>query len=346
MRQKVPGSGLLQSRPYPARLSLVIPIYNEEAAVPFLREAICRFLVELQGQAEVILVNDGSTDSTLGLLVEWAQKDARVKVLNLSRNFGHQFALTAGLDYSTGDAIVTVDGDLQHPLEVVHRMIEGYCQGYDVVFGQRQVSLGETWIKRFTAWFFYRFMRTFIHRELPADAGDFRLLSRSCLNCLQQMRETHRFLRGMVTWVGFPQIGIPYEQPARIAGKTKYPLSKMLAFAWTAATSFSPLPLRIGTWLGVIVTLAGLGVAIHAVLAKIFGWFVVPGWSSLTVLVSVLGGATLMSIGVVGEYVGKLYEQTKNRPLYIVAQTVNVGTEQKTGAETRSHAGYNSPPAT
>jgi glycosyltransferase involved in cell wall biosynthesis len=335
MRQVKPSSYLLQPRPYPERLSLVIPLYNEEAAIPFLRDALRRFLPGLRCETEFILVNDGSTDSSLKLLVEWAQQDARIKVLNFSRNFGHQIALTAGLDYSTGDAIVTVDGDLQHPLEVVHRMIDGYCQGYDVVFGQRQVSLGETWIKRFTAWLFYRFMRAFIHRELPADAGDFRLLSRPCLNSLQQMRETHRFLRGMVTWVGFPQIGVPYEQPPRIAGKTKYPLSKMLAFAWTAATSFSALPLRAGTWLGVIVTLAGLGVAIHAILAKICGWFVVPGWSTLTVLVSVLGGATLMSIGVVGEYVGKLYEQTKNRPLYIVAQTVNVVTDHKAETETR-----------
>jgi len=156
------------------------------------------------------------------------------------------------------------------------------------------------------------------------DSGEFRLLSRSCLNGLQQMRETHRFLRGMVAWVGFPQIGIQYEQLPRVAGSTKYPLPKMINFAWTAATSFSILPLKASTWLGVIVTLVGFGEALHALLAKIFHWYVVPGWTSLTVLISILGGATLVSIGVLGEYVGKLYEQMKSRPLYLVSQTVNV----------------------
>jgi glycosyltransferase involved in cell wall biosynthesis len=336
MRQKVPASSLLQSRPYPPRLSLVIPVYNEEAAVPFLREAICRFLAELQGEAEVILVNDGSTDSTLGLLVEWAQRDARVKVLNFSRNFGHQIALTAGLDYATGDAVVVLDADLQDPLDAIHRMIERYCEGYDVVYGQRMARRGETTFKRFTAWLFYRLMRRFVHEELPLDAGDFRLLSRPCLSALQRMRETHRFLRGMVTWVGFPQVGVPYERSPRVAGTTKYPLSRMVVFAWTAATSFSTLPLKASIWLGAIATLLGLGESVHALLAKLFHWYVVPGWSSLTVLISLLGGATLVSIGVLGQYVGKLYEQTKNRPLYIVSQTVNVDAAQR--AEPKTHA--------
>jgi dolichol-phosphate mannosyltransferase len=242
----------------------------------------------------------------------------------LSRNFGHQIALTAGLDYATGDAIVTMDADLQHPLNVIHGMIARYCEGYDVIYGQRQVRPGENWLKRITAWLFYRFMSAFIDEDLPVDSGEFRLLSRSCLNGLQQMRETHRFLRGMVAWVGFPQIGIQYEQLPRVAGSTKYTLPKMINFAWTAATSFSILPLKASTWLGVIVTLVGFGEALHALLAKIFHWYVVPGWTSLTVLISILGGATLVSIGVLGEYVGKLYEQMKSRPLYLVSQTVNV----------------------
>jgi glycosyltransferase involved in cell wall biosynthesis len=324
-----PDSCLLNSRSYPAKLSLVIPVYNEEAVLPFLRSAISKFMSEIQDEIEVILVNDGSTDSTLEQIVEWAKQDARVRVVNFSRNFGHQIALTAGLDYATGDAIVTLDADLQHPLNVIHRMIQRYCEGYDVIYGQRQVRLGETWFKRLTAWFFYRLMRTFIHKDLPVDSGDFRLLSRSCLNGLQQMRETHRFLRGMVTWVGFPQIGVQYEQQPRVAGSTKYTFEKMVKFAWTAATSFSILPLKASTWLGVIVTLVGLGEALSALLAKIFHWYVVPGWTSLTVLVSILGGSTLVSIGVLGEYVGKLYEQTKSRPLYLVSQTFNIGQAKK-----------------
>ncbi len=318
------GDYALQSRPYPQLLSLVIPAFNEESVVPHLRRALEGFLAEVKGPAEVIVVNDGSHDSTFALLAAWANEDPRIKVVNLSRNFGHQSASTAGLDYATGDAVVLLDADLQDPLETIHVMIERYCEGYDVVYGQRVARQGETLFKRFTAWLFYRLMRGLVYRDLPVDAGDFRLLSRNCLDGLQQMRETHRFLRGMVAWVGYPQIGVPYERAARVAGETKYPLYKMLRFAWTAATSFSVLPLRATAILGIIVMLLGLEEAIRATLAHVFHWYAVPGWSSLTVLVSVIGGATLLGIGILGEYVGKIYEQTKNRPLYLVSRTLNV----------------------
>src|ERR1700689_2986441 len=320
---------LLQPRPYPARLSLVIPMYNEGLVVPFLTSGLEQFMTEVRGEAEVVLVNDGSTDSTLQQIVEWAQRNQRIKVINLSRNFGHQIASTAALDYATGDAVVLLDADLQDPLNVIHQMIERYRGGFDVVYGQREARRGETFFKRSTAWLFYRFMKTFVHKDLPVDAGDFRLLSRQCLDGLQQMRETHRFLRGMVAWVGFPQIGVSYERSPRVAGSTKYTTRKMLQFAWTAATSFSILPLKASTFLGVVVTLMGLEEAIRAVFSKFFHWYAVPGWSSLTVLVSIIGGATLMSIGVLGEYVGKLYEQRKNGPLYLVSQTMNVNAKAK-----------------
>lgn len=336
MQQADKNFYLLQQRPYPAKISLVIPMYNEEAVVPFLRGALEQFLNELHGEVEVILVNDGSKDSTLQMIVQWAQQDHRIKILNFSRNFGHQIAGTAGLDYASGDAVVLLDADLQDPLPVIHQMIERYCEGYDVVYGQRGARPGETQFKLLTAWLFYRFMRTFVHKDLPVDTGDFRLLSRPCLSALQTMRETHRFLRGMVAWVGFSQIGVRYERSPRVAGSTKYPLRKMLKFAWTAATSFSILPLKASTWLGVIVTLMGLEEAVRAFLANIFHWYVVPGWSSLTVLISVIGGATLISIGMLGEYVGKIYEQGKNRPLYVVSQTVNIGST--TDVETNIHA--------
>ena len=234
MPQADDNSYLLRERPYPSRLSLVIPLYNEEASAPFLCTAINKFMSEVSCETEVILVNDGSTDLTLRTIAEWAGCDTRIKVVTLSRTFGHQAALTAGLDYATGDAIVTLDADLQHPLHVIHSMIERYCEGYDVIFGQRQVSPGEKWFKRFTSWLFYRLMRTFIYQGLPVDSGDFRMLSRPCLNGLQEMRETHRFLRGMVAWVGFPQIGIRYKQMERVAGSTKYTIRKMVAFAWTS----------------------------------------------------------------------------------------------------------------
>jgi dolichol-phosphate mannosyltransferase len=303
-------------------------MHNEEAAAPFLRRALERFMAELQGEVEVVLVNDGSSDSTLAGITAWADEDPRVKVIHLSRNFGHQIASTAGLDFASGDAVVLLDADLQDPLEVVHEMIARYREGYDVVYGQRKSRSGETPFKKFTAWLFYRLMRILVFEDLPVDTGDFRLISRPCLDGLQQLRETHRFLRGMVAWVGYPQIGVPYERAPRVAGRTNYSLGKMLAFAWTAATSFSAAPLRLSILLGVVAALFGLEEAARAVLAHLLHQYSVPGWTSLMVVVSVIGGAILISIGILGEYVGKLYEQTKNRPLYLVARTFNLGASQ------------------
>jgi dolichol-phosphate mannosyltransferase len=314
---------LLRPRLDPIRLSLVIPMYNEEAAIPFLRAAVTEFLCDLPCHAEVIVVNDGSTDATLVKVAEWAAEDARVKLIHLSRNFGHQLAAAAGLDYATGDAIVLIDADLQDPLSVIHEMLERYRQGYDVVYGQRAARSGESVFKRFSAWAFYRLMRTIVDRHLPVDAGDFRLLSRECLDGLQQMREQHRFLRGMVAWVGYPQCAVKYRRDPRVAGSTKYPLSKMLRFAWTAATSFSTLPLQIGIVLGMLAGLIGIEEAIRAIVALLSGR-TVPGWTSLMVIICVLGSALLISIGIVGQYVGKVYEESKGRPLYLVARTFNV----------------------
>jgi dolichol-phosphate mannosyltransferase len=199
-------------------------------------------------------------------------------------------------------------------------MIDRYCDGYDVVYGQRESRAGESAWKRFTAWAFYRIMCALVYRELPPDVGDFRLISRTCLDAISHMRETHRFLRGMVAWVGFPQAAVPYRREPRAAGITKYPLRKMLAFSWTAATSFSTLPLRLSMIFGAMVGVLGIEEGIRAALAHFLGWYTVPGWTSLTVLVSLIGSALLISIGILGEYVAKLYEQSKGRPLYIVAR--------------------------
>jgi len=323
MSQEKKTFHILQARPYPGKLSLVIPMYNEEAVVPLLRPALEEFLREIPCETEVILVNDGSQDSTLAQIAQWAGGDRRVKVVHFSRNFGHQYACTAGLDFASGDAVVVLDADLQHPLAVIHQMIARYCEGYDVAYATGLVREGESWFKRSTAWLFYRLMRRLVYKSLPPDAGDFRLISRECLRGLRQMRETHRFLRGMVAWVGYAQVPVPYQRSPRAAGKSKYSLSKMLSFAWTAATSFSTLPLRISTFMGLIVTLFGLMEAARAVLAHLFHWYTVTGWTSLIVTICVIGGTLLISIGVLGEYVGKLYEQSKDRPLYLVAKTLN-----------------------
>jgi len=322
---------LLRVRPYPAKLSLVVPVYNEEPVLPYLRSEIDRFKSEVRSSVEVVLVNDGSSDGTLDYLVEWTASDSGIKTLHLSRNFGHQIAATAGLDYATGDAVVLLDADLQDPLAVIHQMIERYCEGYDVVFGQRDSRSGESAFKRFTAWAFYRLMRALVDDRLEVDAGDFRLISRPCLDGLKQMRETHRFLRGMVTWVGYAQIGVKYHRQARAAGSTKYPIRKMLAFSWTAATSFSTVPLRLSTMLGIVIGLFAVEEGVRATLAHVFGWYTVSGWSSLMVVTSGIGSSMLICIGVVGEYVAKLYEQAKGRPLYLVARTFE-GPESRDGS--------------
>jgi dolichol-phosphate mannosyltransferase len=192
---------------------------------------------EVGCETEIILVNDGSYDATIEKLSGWAREDPRIKVVHFSRNFGHQFACTAGLDYASGDAVVVLDADLQHPLPVIHQMIERYCEGYDVAYAAGLVRDGESWFKKFSAWLFYRLMRTMVYSRLPADAGDFRLISRDCLDGLQQMRETHRFLRGMVAWVGYAQIAIPYERAARVAGQSKYSLGKKPAVQFWPTSS-------------------------------------------------------------------------------------------------------------
>src|SRR5450759_3682293 len=279
---------------------------------------------EVSAELEVILVNDGSSDRTIDKIAGWAAEDRRIKVLQLSRNFGHQIASTAGLDYATGNAVVLIDADLQDPLPVVHQMIERYREGYDVVYGQREARQGESAFKRLTAWAFYRVMRILVYKRLPLDAGDFRLISRDCLDGLKRMRETHRFLRGMVAWVGYPQFALKYQRANRIAGETKYPLRKMLALAWTAATSFSTVPLQISIVLGLITGIIGIEEGIRAILAALFGWYSVPGWTSLMVVTSIIGSALLISVGILGQYVGKIYEQSKERPLYLVSRTFNV----------------------
>jgi polyisoprenyl-phosphate glycosyltransferase len=309
-------------RHYPAALSLVIPLYNEEMVVAHLRAAVHAFSKTVPSKVEIVLVNDGSTDHTLDRLAEWANADPAVVVLHLSRNFGHQIATTAGLDHAKGDAIVIMDADLQDPIGVIHEMIQRYCEGYDVAYGQRESRVGETIYKRLTAWAFYRIMRSLVYNRLPADVGDFRLISRECLNAVRQLGETHRFLRGMVAWVGFSQIAVRYKRESRVAGSTKYPLAKMLSFAWTAATSFSTGPLRLSMILGAIAGLLGIEEGMRALFAHFLGWYAVPGWTSLTVVTSLIGSATLMSIGILGEYIAKIYEQSKGRPLYFVARTL------------------------
>jgi dolichol-phosphate mannosyltransferase len=317
------SSTYLRTRPEPALLSLVVPCYNEEQSLPLFAAEVTRFINESPYSCEVVLVNDGSTDRTLEFLAEWSGRDRRIKVLSLSRNFGHQLAATAGVDYATGDAVVLMDADLQDPLDVIHEMVAQYRNGYDVVCGQRTVRVGENLFKRATAWFFYRMMQFFFLKSLPHDVGDFRLMSRRCVDSLRSMRELHRFLRGMVAWVGYPQICVRYERHARAAGSTKYPLSRMIRLAWTAAISFSPLPLRMSFFAGGLMALLAIEEAVRAVIAH-FSGRTVPGWTSLMIVLCMSNAALLITVGILGEYVAKIFEESKGRPLYIVADAWNV----------------------
>jgi len=330
---------LLTPRPEPELLSLVIPLYNEELVVPFLIARLRSLIQTLPCAVQVVLVNDGSSDATIVKLREAALEDSRFEVLSLAKNFGHQLAATAGLDAARGDAIVLMDADLQDPPELVLEMITQFRKGYDVVYAQRTHREGETFFKRWSAWFFYRLMRSLVYKDLPVDVGDYRLVSRRFLKALNQMRETHRFLRGMVTWVGFPQTAVTYVRAQRVAGETKYPLSKMLRFAWIAAISFSPLPLRLSFIVGGIFFGMGFIYAVYALVRWIFGLYLVPGWTSVILVTSLGTGGVMILIGVLGEYVARIYEEIKDRPLYVIADRFNGQGEMEEPASVHSGDG-------
>ncbi|MBQ7457496.1 MAG: glycosyltransferase family 2 protein [Desulfovibrio sp.] len=310
-------------------LSFVIPCYNEEATLPFLRSQMEDWLPNLGDRRyEILLVDDGSRDATLALCTKWASDNPCVKVISFSRNFGHQPAVQAGLAYAKGEAVVILDADLQDPLSAIPTMIDRYEEGFDVAYGMRLARQGETVFKKVTAWAFYRLMQRCVYKDLPKDTGDFRLVSRRVVDIVNAMPEGHRFLRGMFAWVGFAQVAVPYVRDERRFGTTKYPLSKMARFAWNAITSFSALPIRLVSLWGAGIGLVGFLICVYAFVAWLSGE-TVQGWTSLMGLIALLGGSSIMAIGIVGEYVGNIFEEVKNRPKYIVASTVNIDATDK-----------------
>jgi glycosyltransferase involved in cell wall biosynthesis len=319
--------------PRPA-VSIVLPIYNEEPVIAELSKRLSELLKRFDVEVEVVFVNDGSRDRSFEMLRELAKEIPQYRVLSFSRNFGHQAAITAGVDYATGEAVVVMDADLQDPPEVVLEMVEKWKEGYDVVYARRRSREGESWFKLLTAKWFYRVFAAMVPIDVPLDTGDFRLMSRRVVAELRKLREAHRFVRGIVSWVGFKQIAVHYDRPARFAGETKYPLSKMIRFAIDGITSFSVTPLRISTYIGFATGLFGLGVAVWALLSKLVFHDTVQGWTAVVVLVSIVSSVQFLMIGIVGEYVGRVYEQVKQRPIYIVADTVN--TSQKPEPEQES----------
>ena len=300
-------------------LSAVIPCYNEALVLDALLDRLIPVLENCDSPYEVVLVDDGSSDPTWDRMLTLQGQFPCLRCVKLSRNFGHQQALSAGLDLARGDFVVVLDADLQDPPEVVPQMLELARQGYDVVYGQRQGRLGETAFKRQSASAFYRLMNRLVERPMPEDSGDFRLLSRRALEALKALPEYHRFLRGMVSWIGFRQVALPYRREARHAGQTKYPLGKMFAFATDAITSFSVVPLRIASWIGVMT--AGMGALL--LLYSLYSYFylnAVPGWASVICAISLLSSVQLLVLGVMGEYLGRLYEQSKHRPIYFIEE--------------------------
>ncbi|MDQ2760071.1 MAG: glycosyltransferase family 2 protein [Actinomycetota bacterium] len=302
-------------------LSVVAPVYDEEATIEELYSRVCAALEDLS--FELVLVDDGSRDGSAAALDRLAATDARVRVVHLSRNFGHQTALTAGLDHARGDAVVMLDADLQDPPELIPRMLDHWRAGIDVVYAVREQRVGESRFKLSTARWFYSLFDRLAQVELQHNSGDFRLLDRRALDALLSMRERRRFLRGMTVWVGYSQVAVPYRRDARYAGVTKYTIPKMVRFSLDAILSFSDRPLQLATLLGFLIsTLAFVAIPIVVVL-RILGSYL-PGFSSLTIAVLLLGGIQLIAIGIIGEYVGRIYDEVKGRPLYLVRGRRNV----------------------
>jgi polyisoprenyl-phosphate glycosyltransferase len=298
--------------------SIVIPVYNEVEVLPSLYKRLTRVMEGLVDPYEIIFVNDGSQDDSSVLLREFQDRDARVKFLSFSRNFGHQIAITAGLDYSSGRAAVVMDADLQDPPEVIPQLIEQWRKGYDVVFAVRAKRQGEGLFKRVTAAIFYRLFRFMTATEIPPDAGDFRLMSRRAVDTLQRLRERNRFIRGLAGWIGFQQTSVTYVRDARQAGETKYPLKKMVRFAVNGLLSFSIVPLQLASYLGFLISSIGFFYIVYAIGLKLFTDRVVLGWTSVMVTVLFLGGVQLISLGIIGAYIGRIYDEVKQRPLYVV----------------------------
>ncbi|HYQ14479.1 MAG TPA: glycosyltransferase family 2 protein [Polyangiaceae bacterium] len=305
-------------------LSFVLPIYNEGEVIAELHRQLQALLADIAVDTEVIFVNDGSRDGSFGMLREIAAHDSRYRIVSFSRNFGHQAAITAGVDFANGEAVVVMDSDLQDPPEVVRAMLDKWREGFDVVYGRRGRRAGETWFKLLTARYFYRLFALMIPIDVPLDTGDFRLMSRRVIIVLRQLREKHRFVRGLVAWVGFKSAEVVYDRPQRFAGETKYPLSKMIRFAIDGITSFSVLPLRFSTYLGLGTIVVSLGVVAWALISKFVFQRVVPGWTGIMIVSAFFAAVQLLMIGILGEYVGRIYEEVKRRPLYIVGDTVNV----------------------
>jgi dolichol-phosphate mannosyltransferase len=327
---RVPSEGQFVDSEVPeTQLSVVVPCFNEQELLRDTHRRLVAVLEKLALSFEIVYVDDGSTDSTPNLLRQLQAYDDRIRVVRLSRNFGHQIAITAGLRHCSGSAIVIIDADLQDPPEVIGEFVQRWRQGSDVVYGVRSERDGESAFKLWTAKAFYRLINRLSDTSIPLDAGDFRLMDRKVVDALLAMPERDRFVRGMVSWLGFSQAAVPYHRAARLAGTTKYPLLKMLRLATDGILSFSTVPLRVATWLGLASSgLAVLGI-LYALFSRFFGRGLVKGWTSIEIAVLLFAGVQLVCLGIIGEYIGRIYGESKRRPLYVVQEQLGFGAQNQ-----------------
>jgi polyisoprenyl-phosphate glycosyltransferase len=300
------------------RYSVIIPVYNEAAVVQETYRRLSQVMTSIGEPYELLFVNDGSKDLTAEIIEGLAESDACVQLLDFSRNFGHQIAITAGMDYARGQAVVIIDADLQDPPELIPQMIEKWKEGYEVVYARRAKRKGETLFKKISAALFYRTLHALTEVNIPLDTGDFRLMDRKVCEAMQGIREKNRFVRGLVSWVGFRQTAIEYVREERFAGETKYPLGKMLRFSMDGITSFSYKPLKLSTYLGFVISFSSFVYLVISLGLKLFSNSTVAGWTSLIACVLLLNGVILILLGILGEYIGRIYDETKNRPLYVL----------------------------
>ena len=317
---------LLHSADPGARLSVIVPCLNEQEVICSTHQRLTAALEQAALEFEIIYVDDGSTDATPELLRELQTQDSRVRMVRFSRNFGHQIAITAGLEHASGDAVAIIDADLQDPPEVILEFLQKWVDGYDVVYGVRSERDGETAFKLWTAKAFYWLIGKLSETPIPLDTGDFRLMDRRVVEALLSMPERDRFVRGMVSWLGFSQVALPYHRAARAAGTTKFSLFKMLRFATDGIVSFSISPLRLATWMGFAASGFAILVMLYTLYERVFGTGVVRGWTSTMMAILFIGGVQLICLGIIGEYVGRIYGEAKRRPLYVVRE--KVGFEQ------------------
>jgi glycosyltransferase involved in cell wall biosynthesis len=308
----------------PVELSIVAPMYNEENNIDYFFEKLLAVLDKLQRKYEIICVNDGSTDRTLEILLKYHKSNPYIKIINLSRNFGKETALTAGLHYSKGDAVIPIDTDLQDPPELIENFIEEWRKGYNVVYAVRKRRHGETLIKKCTASLFYRFINFFSEIPIPKNTGDFRLMDRQVVEVINRLPERTRFMKGLFAWVGFKQIGVPYERKPRYAGDTKWNYWKLWNYALDGVTLFSTSALKFWSYLGILISFLSLSYGMFLVVRTLIYGRDVPGYASIIVSILFLGGLQLISLGIIGEYLGRVYSEVKKRPLYVVSDTFGI----------------------